>query len=305
MNLRDQTRKAFLGLPPGMRRTVLHALGRYAPWEEGFDPTPPPPSPGEHAGPPDFVGIGVQKAGTTWWYRLILAHPSVSTRQEFHKERHYLDRYGAVPFRPADVERYHGWFPRPAGCITGEWTPDYFSFPWAPRLLRRAAPDTRLLLLLRDPVERFRSGLDHLERMGSPRDAAAVADAIERGFYDRLLGSWLEQFDRDQLLVLQYERCVVDRDAELDRTFYHLGLESWHPPPDVPVGDRREPRTSLDDEVRTRLVDLYAADVAALAARLPELELARWPNFAYLSSLSSGSAPPGRPAGGNSPTERA
>jgi hypothetical protein len=303
MNLRDQTRKAFLRLSPGLRRAVLHALGRYAPWEEGFDPTPPPPQPGEVIGPPDFVGIGVQKAGTTWWYRLILTHPSVSSPEGVHKERHFLDRFGASPFGPADIERYHGWFPHPGGSITGEWTPDYFSFPWAPRLLRHAAPDARLLLLLRDPVERFRSGLDHLERMGSPRDAAAVTDAIERGFYDRLLTGWLEEFDREQLLVLQYERCVVDRDAELARTFRHLGLEPRHLPPEASaVRNASTPSTRLDDEVRAFLVDLYAPDVAALAARIPDLELARWPNFAY---LSSGSSPPGAAGSGNSPTERA
>ncbi len=183
MSLRDEAKKGFLRLPPGMRRGLLHALGRYAPWEEGFDFTPPRPAPGEVAGPPDFVGIGVQKAGTTWWYDLIVSHPRVSAHPGLHKERHYLDRFGAVPFSAADVAGYHGWFPRPPGTVTGEWTPDYFSYPWVPPLLRRAAPQARLLLLLRDPVDRFRSGLGHLERLGLPRDAPAVADAVERGFY--------------------------------------------------------------------------------------------------------------------------
>ncbi|MGA8726981.1 MAG: sulfotransferase [Acidimicrobiales bacterium] len=303
MTLQDRGRKAFLRLPPGARRTVLHALGRYAPWEEGFDPTPPPPAPGERPGPPDFVGIGVQKAGTTWWYGLILAHPSVWSRQGFHKERHFLDRYGTIPFAAADVERYHGWFPRRANTIAGEWTPDYFSFPWAPRLLRRAAPDARLLLLLRDPVERFRSGLAHLDRMGSPRDTTAVVDAIERGFYNRLLDGWLAEFDREQLLVLQYERCVADRGTELERTFRYLGLEPRPPSPEPrPSRERPGPRAGLDNEVRELLVDLYAPDVAALAARLPDLDLAAWPNFAY---LGPGSESPGSAAGENSPTERA
>jgi hypothetical protein len=303
MNMRDQAKKAFLRLPPTARRGVLHALGRYAPWEEGFDPTPPPPAPGERTGPPDFVGIGVQKAGTTWWYELILAHPSVSSHRGIHKERHFLDRYGASPFGDADVQRYHGWFPRPPDTITGEWTPDYFSFPWAPRLLRRSAPDARLLLLLRDPVERFRSGLEHLDRMGAPRDATAVTDAIQRGFYDRLLGGWLEEFDREQLLVLQYERCVTDRDRELERTFSHLGLELRPPAPEVRTAPERPgTRAGLDREVRALLIDLYGPDVAALAARVPDLDLALWPNFAY---LASGSDTSGRVAGENSPTERA
>ncbi len=130
----------------------------------------------------------------------------------------------------------------------------------------------------------------------------AVVDAIERGFYNRLLDGWLAEFDRDQLLVLQYERCVADRETELERTFRHLGLEPRPPSPEPrPSRERPGPRAGLDDEVRALLVDLYAPDVAALAARLPDLDLAAWPNFAY---LASGAASPGSVAGENSPTER-
>ena len=44
----------------------------------GFDPTPPQPEMGQIVGPPDFVGIGAQKAGTTWWFDAICAHPASS-----------------------------------------------------------------------------------------------------------------------------------------------------------------------------------------------------------------------------------
>ena len=38
-------------------------------------PQGPPCPPGMTIGPPDFVGVGVPKAGTSWWFSLILAHP--------------------------------------------------------------------------------------------------------------------------------------------------------------------------------------------------------------------------------------
>ena len=173
-----------------------------------------------------------------------------------------------------------------------------------PRLLRRAAPEAKLLLSLRDPVERFRSGIAHLERMGAPRDPTAVADAVQRGFYHRTLVSWLTEFDRDQLLVLQHERCIVDRDGELDRTYRHLGLDPHHHPPGgrPPTNAASPGGFRLDGEVRARLVELYEPDVTALAALLPDLELGRWPNFAY---LAPGSGSRGATAEGNSPTERA
>jgi Sulfotransferase domain len=299
MSVRDRLREGLARLPPRLRRQVLHGLGRYAPWEMGFDFTPPAPGPGDEVGPPSFVGIGAQKAGTTWWYELMSTHPSIFTRHDIHKERHFFDRFGARSMGPSDIDQYHRWFPRPIGSVTGEWTPDYLNFPWVPALLRRAAPETRLLLLLRDPVERFRSGLDHLDRMGAPRDGTAIADAVQRGFYFRALQVWLEEFAPDQLLVLQHERCVVDRDGQLDATFHHLGL-----PPHHPTASGQAARTPsgghqwLDDDVRRYLTALYEPDVTALATAHPGLDLALWPNFAYLAG-------PADPASGpNSPTRR-
>ena len=161
MSLKDLARSTFLTLPAPVRRAVLHTGGRFAPWEDGFDFTPPQPRPGEVAGPPDFVGIGAQKAGTTWWFALIASHPGVAQRDDIHKERHFFDRFAARSFGAEQCTQYHGWFPRPAGMVTGEWTPDYMHLGWVPSLLADAAPRTRLLVLLRDPVERFQSGLAH------------------------------------------------------------------------------------------------------------------------------------------------
>jgi hypothetical protein len=294
--LREQAKEQFARLPPGLRRHVLHGLGRYAPWESGFDFTPPPLLPGEETGPPDFVGIGVQKCGTTWWYDLLMSHPRLYARADIHKERHYFDRFGAAAFEQSDRDGYAGWFPRRPGTLTGEWTPDYFGLPWAPLLLRGAAPDARLLLLLRDPVERFRSGLAHRRRMGEPSGPAAVNDAIQRGFYFRLLNDWLLQFDRRQLHILQYERCATDPAGQLRSTFQFLGLEDAelaHRPPDRPAAARSgndETPLDLDPTVRKRLVSLYSPDVVSLARTLPSIDLELWPNFAH---LSPGAAPAG------------
>ena len=283
MSARSALTRGFSKLPPGFRRRILHRLGRYAPWEQQFSFSPPALSPGEAAGPPDFVGIGAQKAGTTWWQSLLATHPGVSSRGDIHKERHFFDRFGLYPFGPSDVDLYHRWFPRREGTITGEWTPDYFDLPWVAPLLRRAAPHARLLLLVRDPVERFSSGLAHQIRHGIPCDTTTIFYATERGFYERTLTGWLEHFEADQLLVLQYEQCEADPDAQLAITFEFLGLTEYHlsdaerpPRPDL------SPQPALDVEVRKRLVDLYAEDVAGLAARFSYIDLKLWPNFSYL-----------------------
>lgn len=286
MTARAAAAAAFGRLPAGIRRAVLHRTGRFAPWEDGFDFTPPLPGPDEVTGPPDFVGIGAQKAGTTWWYELLAAHPGVWSRPDLHKERHFFDRFGAAGFGTEDALGYGRWFPRRPGTVTGEWTPDYLHWPWVPELLARAAPDARILVMLRDPVERFCSGLAHEWRNGAPRRPATVADAVARGRYFHALQRWWDHFDRSRILVLQYERCVDDTRSQLARTYEFLGLDGTFVPAGLerPVGATGSGRFVPDEELRRRMVAVYEADVAALVDHVPDLDVTRWPNFARVGA---------------------
>src|SRR3954470_22643913 len=174
---------------------------------------PPPGVPG----PPDFVGVGSQRCGTTWWFDLINAHPMVATARD--KERHFFARFCAEPMTEADVESYRRSFYRGEGQIAGEWTPRYAYDFWTPPLLYRAAPEAKLLFLVRDPVARLRSGVEHQARLTPPWDAPQLAqicrEAGTRGLYAEPLRRMLDWFPREQLLVLQYERCVAGTAGEL------------------------------------------------------------------------------------------
>ena len=279
------TRRAFLRLPPTVRSALLHARGDYEPWEAGFDFTPPALGPGEAAGPPDFVGVGMQKAGTSWWYELIIEHPGVFHRPDIPKERHYLSRFCVEPFGAAEVRRYQGWFPRTAGTVTGEWTPDYLAYPWVAPILAEAAPEAKLLVLVRDPVERFRSGLSFRHGMGAPVTSATVADAVRQGFTARWLRHLDEHVPPSRVLVQQYEQCRADPAGQLAITYAFLGLDPFQP-----AELRREVNVStgakieVDPAAARRLVDLYRDDVDDLAARVPTLDLALWPNFSNSGS---------------------
>ncbi len=296
----DVARRAFRNLPPTVRTVLLHARGDYAPWEGGFDFTPPILGRGEVTGPPDFVGVGVQKAGTSWWYELIVEHPQVFERSDIPKERHYLSQFCVEPFGPAEVRNYHGWFPRTAGTVTGEWTPDYFAYPWVAPLLAEAAPEAKILVLLRDPVDRFRSGLTFRHRMGAPHTSVTVADAVRQGFYARWLARLYEFFPASQVLVQQYERCRIDPAGQLEATYEFLELEQYRP-----TELRREVNVSsggkidLDSGARHRLIECYADDVAALAQLVPGLDLSLWSNFTDGATTSS--APSSAPKSEGSP----
>jgi hypothetical protein len=281
--LRRIALSAFAELPAPARQSILHAFGKYAPWEDGFDLTPPEAGAEEVTGPPDFVGIGVQKAGTTWWYQAICAHPDVFSRDDIHKERHFFGRYATRPFGTAECSLYHDWFPRPPGRLTGEWTPDYIHYPWVPPLLAQAAPEARLLVILRDPVERFRSGLAHQLRDRGRLTVDSYQDAMARGLYHETLQRWHGYFPAERILVLQYERCMADPVGQLARTCRFLGLEPF----DVegmerPVNTTARPVT-LDEDVRRRIIEIYTPDVRALSDSFSEFDPDLWPNFGGIS----------------------
>ncbi len=269
-------------LPASMRESIRHRIGPFAPWEKGYSPAPPVSPAGSLAGPPDFVGIGVQRAGTTWWFEMLVSHPDVHRQPGVHKERHFFAPYAAQSFGPTDVERYHRWFPRPKGSISGEWTPDYICQPWVPELVQMAAPHTRLLVMVRDPVDRFVSGVAHTPVTQASHLGSVMAEAVQRGFYAWWLRRWTDRFPPEQILVLQYERCIADPVGELERTHRFLGLPSAPPPAQSTdkVSPTRQAKLELSADARRRLVELYAEDVDRLMGSYPALDVALWPNFA-------------------------
>jgi hypothetical protein len=268
-------------VPAEQRADLRYRLGRFRPWEAGFDGPPPPPAPGQSVGPPDFVGIGTQMSGTDWWYRLIADHPAVTSRRDLPVARHYLTHFAARSFGPPQVEEYHAWFPRRAGTITGEWTPSYAARPWVPALLARACPEARLVLMVRDPVDRLRLGLAGTADSRDSQAGDHTAEAVERGFYAAQLRRVLEHVRADRVLTLQYERCVADPADQIAATYRFLGLDDTHRPPGMgpppPDGDAGPP---FDPDTRRRLADLYADDVSELSELVPGLELSRWPSYA-------------------------
>jgi hypothetical protein len=250
-------------------------------------PAPPDCPVGWRTGPPDFVGVGVQRCGTTRWFRLIASHPEV-VEPTGAKELHYFDQFHAGGWDAQSAARYHEYFPRDEGRKVGEWTPVYSTAPWIPGLLADAAPDARLLVLLRDPLERYLSGLqldtEVARRRGAPLSRYAPLEAFLRGLYHAQLVRLLRHFDREQLLILQYERCVCDPAGELRRTFAFLGLSDTDFAPDLERHPRAQPeKPALDAAARSAYVEAYEDDVRALAGAFPEVDLALWPNFRHLA----------------------
>lgn len=157
----------------------------------------------------DFLGIGAQKAGTTWLYRELVRHPQV--RFPAGKEVHFWDQK-----RERGLDWWLGMFAegRP-GVRQGEITPAYALLESSEiQELRRALPELRVIYVLRNPMERAWSAalmalgraeleetevsdqwfIDHFRSRGS----------LGRGDYAGCLLRWRGIFPTEQLRVLLF-----------------------------------------------------------------------------------------------------
>lgn len=270
------------------RRRVFETLPDYPECPEGWS-----------TGPPDFVIFGAQKSGTTWWFRLIEQHPGVVQPSNQRPELHFFDRLWAEWPDAEALARYHRYFPRPAGKIIGEKTPEYLSCPWAPPMVKQAAPDARAIVLLRDPVDRYVSGLSHMDRGGLVDESAeegtvrvfgdrmrVVTDAMSRGLYATQVEWLLEAYPADRLLLLQYEACAADAAGQLARTHAFLGLPAHTLPEEElarPRNKAKLEKVSTPDEHIQLLRRYYRPEVERLRAVMPDLDLSLWPNFSDMA----------------------
>ena len=245
-------------------------------------PRPPPCPAGWQTGPPHFVGVGTQKAGTSWWNALIHRHPAVHRAGGQPKELHFFDSAWEEPFGQWDFERYRRYFPRPPGGVTGEWTPGYLIDFWTPELIARAAPDARILVLLRDPLERFRSGITHqLAVSRADLTHRDIQGAFGRGLYAPQMRRLLDAFPAERVFVGQYEACRADPATELARTFRFLGLKGVELSADAyraEVNPTTRPKFEPTPSLRRALLDGYAPDMEQVAAIVPSVDLSLWPS---------------------------
>jgi hypothetical protein len=267
--------------------------------------------------PPDFIGVGALGSGTGWWHKLLLAHPEIRPPQGGKRALHHFDRFCAAEMTDADVAAYHAHFPREAGTITGEWTGRYLFDPWTPPLLKRAAPDAKLLVILSDPIERYRATFADRLAKREGDETIYMADVVDRRSFASQLARLQRFFPPDRVLVLQYERCRRDPAGQYRRTLEFLGVRDTaftprlHPRAasrpaaaalslarrlGLPEGTRRKlaerlagrpepaPTAPLWPDLEAALQVALDPQVEQLRALVPEFDASLWPNFAARST---------------------
>jgi sulfotransferase family protein len=197
---------------------------------------------------PDFLIVGAQKAGTTALYAYLRRHPTITGPS--WKEVSYFDRHYA-----RGESWYRGNFPnllRSRGELVGEASPSYVFHPLGPERVQALVPEARLIVLVRDPVDRALSHYNHELALG--RESLSFEDALAaeggrlegeverlcadpryfsrawwshtykaRGRYAEQLERWLAVFPREQLLIVPSEELLAEPEHVHARVLEFLG----------------------------------------------------------------------------------
>ena len=177
---------------------------------------------------PHFIGLGAQRAGTSWIYACLYEHPQVYIPV---KEIHFFSR--DRNYRRG-VGWYEGHFRRcPPGKVAGEFSTTYLASEEAPGRIREYHPGVKLIASLRDPLERALSNyrndvMGGVVRPGTPFEEALKEhpEYIAQGLYSQQLQRYLDLFPRSQLLVLIYEDALRDPAAFIRQVYAFLGVDS-------------------------------------------------------------------------------
>jgi hypothetical protein len=222
---------------------------------------------------PDFVVIGTQKGGTSFFYRLLTEHPLV--RGAAAKELHFFDNKfaeGVGWYRRCFSEGEHVDGHR---TITGEASPSYLFDQQVPERIARIVPDARLIALLRNPVDRAYSHYQMEVRRG--KEGRSFKEATEeemisvegqgntvdvphaylrRGLYAEQLERFSFFADRARLLVIKSENLFTRRLEVLERVWRFLRLPPFESTLAPPAG--RATYEPMDPLTRRRLEGFFA-----------------------------------------------
>lgn len=253
---------------------------------------------------PDFLIIGTKRGGTTTLFKYLRRHPHVMSmwpEVENAKKTFFFDQnwHRGIPWYRAHfpTQRSRDALSARVGgpVVVGESAPNYMFHPAVIDRVRATLPQVKIIVLLRNPVDRIWSHYN--ERVANGTEPLPFRDALDaeesrlagldemlrttpgaysethdfssykaRGRYLEHLEPWIDHYYPDRLHVVRSEDMYSDPAATLTGVHRFLGIPEIAPP----EAHRFNyiPTSSLDPDLRRELADYYAPHVAALEARL-------------------------------------
>lgn len=177
---------------------------------------------------PTFIGLGAQRAGTTWAYNCLAEHPDVFMTKK--KELHFFYvNYGR------GLAWYASQFADAGDAkARGEITPDYMYHEVALANIARDVPDVKAFVILRNPVDRAASAFalhpDRYQGLSFREAVERFPDLLDRGRYAQHLAVVMRYFPDDRLKVMFYDDLEAAPGAFMDDLFAFVGVATGFRP---------------------------------------------------------------------------
>lgn len=179
---------------------------------------------------PTFIGIGVQRAGTTWFYECLNQHPEI-----FMPSQKELGYFGGQ--RERDLNWYHQQFLHGSKAkALGEITPTYILERRAIEQMLATVPTAKLFVVLREPFSRAYSAFQLFKQkrwanMTFAQAAQRDSDLVRYGLYADQLEALYEYFPPSQVHVILYDDVLAKPQAVLAQLFDFIEVDpTFHPP---------------------------------------------------------------------------
>ncbi len=243
---------------------------------------------------PDFIGIGLQKAGTRWLYNQLEEHPDFWMPPI--KELHFFDRpfphrsmvdkgsrrsvgADAAGFqqlleslrksRVPDFDIYASLFSFSGGRLTGDITPAYskLELPMIQAIAQRL-PQVKVILMLRDPISRLWSNLNDALSRGK-LDEAVVHDPVALrqvlhaepysylSYPAQIYRRWAGCFPESRLRWFFLDDVIAEPEATRSRILQYLGGDPQQKSGELSLSHNPKtgrPRAALEGAMRDCLV---------------------------------------------------
>lgn len=225
----------------------------------------------------NFFIVGGQRCGTTWLYKMLDSHPDIQMAKPMRPEPKYF-----LNNRDSSIGEYFNEYFSGGinGSVFGEKSTSYYESENAARLIKSNLPNSKIIFLVRNPIDRAISNykfskenglesrsledvfLNGIEPEGVDKNTSVNPfDYIKRGMYSTFIDKYISVFGRENVYVVCFEK-IVQFPNEFKALLDFIEVDdSFCPSFYNEVVNGTESPTTIPHKVRTSLKFVYEKEV--------------------------------------------
>lgn len=195
---------------------------------------------------PDFIVIGAQKSGTTALFKFLSEHPKIYLPPQKEVQYFSNDNFYSKGIKWCSHEFYNNVN---ENMMCGDVSPQYMIYKKVPLRIKKALPNAKIIVILREPIERAYSHYHMSVRRGNEKREfdEAFRVSVDKGYkddesiiedesyyqfsdYEVMLREYLKYFSKDKILVLFQEDLSKYPIETLNTVYDFIGVSNHFTP---------------------------------------------------------------------------